>query len=338
MKSKVLLLVSSIILSTTAFAQKEELKTLKKIYAREKTSDSDMAEFKATLTKVESLVANSTEDDKVYFAFYKAMSPVLEMNLVMSKPENLNNPALILKYLTVDNVSQLVTNLNATLDYEKKSGKQVYTKDIEETITSFKPMIVNFAIALANNSNYKDAAVVLHAIYELDKKDVEKLYYSANYAVNSKDYDLSLKYYQELKALNYTGADMAYYAINKETKKEDSFNTKAERDIYLKGNSHEKPRDEKLPSKRPEIFKNIALIYVELGKSAEAKAAIKEARIENPEDVALILTEADLFLKEKDMVSYKKLIVEALEKNPNDAILVFNLGVVSYNNKELVDA
>ena len=338
MKSKVLLLVSSILLSTTAFAQKEELKTLKKIYGREKTSDSDMADYKATLSKAESLVANSTEDDKVYFAFYKAMSPVLEMNLVMSKPENLNNPALILKYLTVDNVSQLVTNLNATLDYEKKSGKQVYTKDIEETITSFKPMIVNFAIALANNSNYKDAAVVLHAIYELDKKDVEKLYYSANYAVNSKDYDLSLKYYQELKALNYTGADMAYYAINKETKKEDSFNTKAERDIYLKGNSHEKPRDEKLPSKRPEIFKNIALIYVELGKSAEAKAAIKEARIENPEDVALILTEADLFLKEKDMVSYKKLIVEALEKNPNDAILVFNLGVVSYNNKELVDA
>lgn len=338
MKSKVLLLVSSILLSTAALAQKEELKTLKKIYGREKTSDSDMADYKATLSKAESLVANSTEDDKVYFAFYKAMSPVLEMNLVMSKPENLNNPALILKYLTVDNVSQLVTNLNATLDYEKKSGKQVYTKDIEETITSFKPMIVNFAIALANNSNYKDAAVVLHAIYELDKKDVEKLYYSANYAVNSKDYDLSLKYYQELKALNYTGADMAYYAINKETKKEDSFNTKAERDIYLKGNSHEKPRDEKLPSKRPEIFKNIALIYVELGKSAEAKAAIKEARIENPEDVALILTEADLFLKEKDMVSYKKLIVEALEKNPNDAILVFNLGVVSYNNKELVDA
>jgi len=36
MKSKVVLLVVSILLSTTAFAQKEELKTLKKIYAKEK--------------------------------------------------------------------------------------------------------------------------------------------------------------------------------------------------------------------------------------------------------------------------------------------------------------
>lgn len=338
MKSKVLLLASAIILSTATFAQKDELKTLKKIYGREKTSDSDMELYKTTLTAAASLVANSTEEDKVYFAFYKAMSPVLELNLVMAKPENLNNPALILKYLTVDNVSQLVTNLNSTLDFEKKSGKQIYTKDIEETITSFKPMIVNFAIALANNSNFKDAAVVLHSIFEMDKKDIEKLYYAANYAVNSKDYNLALNYYLELKNLNYTGADTAYYAINKETKKEDSFNTKAERDIYLKANSHEKPRDEKLPSKRPEIYKNIALIYVELGKSTEAKTAIKEARLENPDDVALILTEADLFLKEKDMVSYKKLIVEALEKNPDNAVLVFNLGVISYNNKELVDA
>ena len=36
MKSKVLLLVSSIILSTSAYAQKDELKTLKKIYGKEK--------------------------------------------------------------------------------------------------------------------------------------------------------------------------------------------------------------------------------------------------------------------------------------------------------------
>jgi Flp pilus assembly protein TadD len=38
------------------------------------------------------------------------------------------------------------------------------------------------------------------------------------------------------------------------------------------------------------------------------------------------------------MVSYKKLISEALEKNPNNADLVFNLGVICYNNKELADA
>jgi tetratricopeptide (TPR) repeat protein len=338
MKSKLILLVLAMMVSVATFAQKDELKTLKKIYSKEKTSDADIAEYKATLSKAETLVVSSTEDDKVYFGFYKAMSPVLELNLVMSKPENMTNAGIILNYLTVENVNQLVVNLNATLAFEKKSGKQVYTKKIEETITSFKPMLVNFAVALSNESKFKEAAIILYSIYELDKKDAEKLYYAANYAVNGKDYVLGLQYYQELKNINYTGEGVLLYATNKESQKEESFNSKQERDIYVKGGTHEKPRDEKIPSKRPEIFKNIALILVELGKSDEAKAAIQEARKESPEDVSLIITESDLYLKANDMVTYKRLISEALEKNPNNADLVFNLGVITYNNKELVDA
>lgn len=342
MKCKLVLLVSAMLLSVATFAQKEELKTLKKIYAREKTSVADMAEYKATLTKVDPLVVGSTEDDKVYFGFYKAMSPVLELTMVMSKPENMTNPDLIMKYLTVDNVGQLVSNLKATLAFEKKSGKQVYTKDIEETIASFKPMIINYAIALANESKLKDAAFVLANIYELDKKDVEKLYFAANYAVNSKEYVLALQYYQELKALNYTGECTAYYAKNVLTDKEDYFgntpDAKSDRETKIKLKLYSDPRDEKIASKRPEIFKNIALILVELGRSDEAKAAIKDARIESPEDVALIITESDLYLKSNDMVAYKRLISEALEKNPNNADLDFNLGVISYNNKEFAAA
>lgn len=342
MKCKLVLLVSAMLLSVATFAQKDELKTLKKIYAREKTSDADMVEYKATLTKAESLVISSTEDDKVYFGFYKAITPVLELNSVMSKPENMNNTGLLAKYLTVENVSQLILNLNATLAYEKKSGKQVYTKKIEETINSFKPMLINYAISLAGESKLKEAALVLASIYDLDKKDVEKLYFAANYAVNAKEYVIALQYYQELKSLNYSGECTAYYGKNVLTDKEDYFgntpDAKADRETKTKLKLYSDPRDEKIPSKRPEIFKNIALILVELGRSDEAKIAIQEARKESPEDVALILTESDLYLKSNDMVNYKRLISEALEKNPNNADLVFNLGVISYNNKELVDA
>ncbi len=342
MKSKVLLLVSSILISTAALAQKDELKTLKKIYGREKISDSDMELYKTTLVNGESLIAGSTDDDKVYFGFYKAMSPILELNLVMTKPENAKNPGLILKYLTVENVSMLVTNLNSTLAYEKKSGKQVYTKDIQETITSFKPMLVSYAVALSGDSKMKEAANVLASIYELDKKDVEKLYFAANYAVNAKEYEKALKYYGELKSLNFTGECTQYYAKNVLTEKEDYFgNTpeaKTDRESKIKLKLYSDPRDEKIPSKRPEIFKSIALILLELGKSDEAKQALKEARVESPEDVGLIISESNIYLKENDMVSYKKLISVALEKNPNNADLVFNLGVISYNNKELADA
>jgi tetratricopeptide (TPR) repeat protein len=338
MKSKVVLLVSSILISTAAFAQKDELKTLKKIYGREKISDSDMELYKTTLSAAEPLVAGSTEEDKVYFAYYSGVAPIIELTSALLNPLKNTDPLLSSKILTVDKVNQFVTVANATREYEKKSGKQLLTTDINAKINLLKPALVNYAVALSNVPNFKEASVVLAAIYYLDNSDLEKLYYAANYAVNAKDYNLSLTYYLLLKDKNYSGEGMAFYALNSKSQKEETFNTKAERDIYLKAGTHEKPRDEKIASKRPEIFKNIALIYIELGKAVEAKAALQEARKENPEDVSLILSEADLFLKEKDMISYKKLIVEALEKNPNNADLVFNLGVISYNNKELVDA
>jgi hypothetical protein len=37
------------------------------------------------------------------------------------------------------------------------------------------------------------------------------------------------------------------------------------------------------------------------------------------------LTEANLYLETKDFDTYKKLVAQVLEKNPNDADLVFNL-------------
>lgn len=338
MKSKVLLLVSSILISSAAFAQKDELKTLKKIYGREKISDSDMELYKTTLVNGEPLIAGSTEEDKVYFAYYKAVAPVLEITSSLSNPAKITDPLLPLKILTIDKLNQFVSVANATKEYEKKSGKDLYSKDINQKITALKPILVNYAISLSNSSNFKDAAIVLAAIYYLDNSDLEKLYFAANYAVNAKDYKLSLDYYLLLKEKNYTGEGEGYYAINIKSQKEETFNSKSERDIYLKAGTHEKPRDEKLASKRPEIYKNIALIYLELGLASEAKIAIQEARKENPDDVSLIISESNIYLKENDMVSYKKLISEALAKNPNNADLVFNLGVISYNNKELTDA
>lgn len=338
MKSKVLLLVSSILISTAVFAQKEELKTLKKIYGKEKISDSDMELYKTTITAGESLVAGSTEDDKVYFAYYKAVAPILEMTSALMNPAKSTDSSLASKILSVDKVNQFVAVANATKEHEKKSGKQVYTNDINQKITALKPILVSYAVSLSNVPNYKDAAIVLAAIYYLDNTDLEKLYFAANYAVNSKDYNLALVYYLLLKDKNYSGEGEGLYAINVKSQKEETFNNKSERDLYIKAGTHEKPRDEKIPSKRPEIYKNIALIYLELGKSAEAKSAIQEARNENPDDVSLIISESNIYLKENDMVSYKKLISIALEKNPNNADLVFNLGVICYNNKELIEA
>jgi len=199
--------------------------------------------------------------------------------------------------------------------------------------------LLNAAIALGNAKRYKESADLLFSIYQLDKKDVDILFYASGYSINAQDFDKALEYYNELKKLNYSGEFTAYYATNKATKVEESFDNKTVRDLSVNNaKTHDKPREEKSPSKRGEIYKNIALILVQKGKTQEAISAVQEARKINPEDESLLLTEMDLYLKMNDFDTYTKLVNEALAKNPNNVDLVFNLGVVAANANKADEA
>ncbi len=330
MKNKILIIATTVMLSASSFAQKDEMKTLKKIYDRDTQSDKDIVEFKETLAKTEGLIANGTDADKVYFKYFKASTPFIELKNAMAKPENKTNTLLGGKFFNTQNTAQLASSFSEVLDFEKKSGKEIYTKNINEAIAVLEPTLINYAASLGDGGNYKDGSAILKSVYDFNKKDHEKLYYAAGYAINAKDYPTALQYYSELKNLNYTGEGTGFYALNKETKIENTFASKTERDIYLKSGSYEKPRDEKIPSKRPEILKNIALITAETGKPEEVKTTFEDAIAANPEDTALVIELANFYyFKQKDEVNYKKYISLVLEKNPNDAILNYNIGVVS---------
>ncbi|MEO0036796.1 MAG: hypothetical protein RIQ59_7 [Bacteroidota bacterium] len=336
MKIKQIIIAGALLVSVNTFAQKDELKAIKKIYNKEEIKGADLAEYKSLVEKVQPLAVE--EGDKVYANFYKCMIPVLEFSAIDKTMPPLQIQLAFAKFVSPKSITELATGLNTTLDYEKKTGKKIQTEDINETISSFKPDLLNFAIKLGNEKKYKESGDVLYAIYLLDKKDQETLYYAASYEANGKDYDKALQYYKELRALNYTGEGTLYYAKNKATGAEESYANKSVRDNLVNLGTHLSPREEKLPSKKGEIVKNIALILIEQGKSEEAKTAISEARKENPDDADLIVSEANIYLNLNDSVNYKRLISEALEKRPNDEVLVFNLGVTCANAKQFEDA
>lgn len=336
MKIKQIIIAGALLVSVSSFAQKDELKALKKIYGKEEIKGEDLVQYKSLVNTVQPLAVE--EGDKVYANFYKCMVPVLDYLALDKTMTPLQIQLAMAKFVSPKSISELAQGLNATLDYEKKSGKKIQTEDIIETIASFKPEMLNYAIALGNQKKHKESAEVLYAIYQLDKKDQEILYYAANYAVNGQDYDAALKYYNELKSIGYTGEGTMYYAKNKATGADENYTSKETRDNLVSLGTHILPREEKIPSRKGEIVKNIALIYMEQGKNNEAKEALTEARKENPDDVGLITSQADVYLKMNDTENYQKLIKEALAKNPNDEILLFNLGVTSANAGQLVDA
>ena len=318
MKSKYVLLASALLISVATFAQKDQIKAAEKALKAGKSQ-----EAVAILMEAESLIANAPDAEKAQFFFVKG------------------NSLLDLANKSVDTNTNLSLAAKAYQDLiaaEKASGKVKFSTQAAASITDIKFKLINGAIADSKVDKHADSAKKLYDAYLLDKKDTINLYYAASTYVNAKDYDAALKLYDDLKNLNYSGKGTSYFAVNKLTKEEDFFTTLQERDRMVKLGTHEKPRTEVIPSKRGEIYKNMALILVEKGKTEEAKKAISEARKANPEDTSLTLTEANLYLETKDFDMYKKLIAEVLEKNPNDADLIFNLGVLSANAKNVADA
>ena len=318
MKSKYVILASALLISVATFAQKDQIKASEKAL-----KGGNPQEAITILNAAESASATAPDTEKAQYFFVKGTAFLELANKKVEEGKNLSLAAKAYQDL---------------LAVEKASGKDKYSSQVATSIISIKYKLMDSAIEDTKTDKHLEGAKKLYDAYLLDKKDTINLYYAASTYVNGKDYATALKMYEELKVLNYSGKGTSYLAMNKLTGQEDLYNTAKERDLAVKLGTHEKPRKEAIPSKRGEIYKNIALILVQDGKTEEAKKAISDARKANPEDSSLILTEANLYLETKDFDTYKKLVGEALEKNPNDVDLIFNLGVLSANAKNLVDA
>lgn len=308
-------IAAALLVSMSAFAQKDELKALKKLSDKEAMpTAAELQEFKALLDKAEPLMANATTEQKADFYYYKGGYAAVSM---------MTNPAGGAKSLT-----EAIENFNKVLELEK-TGKKNHTKEIQEQVyPELRAAVLTAASGFGKQSKYAEAVPLYEAAYRMNAKDTVNLYNAAAYAVNAKDYTTALKYFQELDKLGFTGSSTNY--TGKNTKGEvEYYGDKKTRDLLVTQKVLTEPGVYREPSKRGDIVKNIALIYIQNGEVEKAKQAMANARKANPNDSNLIIAEADLYLKTKDMETYKKLITEATQKNPNNADLFFNLGVVS---------
>lgn len=318
MKSRYIISAFALMLSLGSYAQKDQLKALEKAI-----KNFEPTAVKNALAAAEGVIGSATDQEKAQFYFLKgnALLELANKNMETSK-----------------NLLAAATSYQELIATEKKIGKSKYSEQATQSLVSVKDKLVGEAIKDSDNKRFKESSQKLYEAYMLSPKDTSYLYYAAGSAVNGKDYDVALTYYEKLKKLNYSGKGMSYYAKSVVSGEEEAFNTKQERDNSVKLKLHTNPRDEKIPSKRGEVYRNYALILVEKGEKDKALQAILEAKKDNPDDTSLALTEANLYLDAKDYASYKRVIEEVLQKSPNDADLYYNLGVISGTSANAVDA
>lgn len=304
MKKQVLAAVA-IAVSMFSFAQKKELKAAEKA-----VKSTNFSEAKTILGSID---ANALDDKtKAKYNYVKGLA--LYANGAGTKKE----------------LQQGVKLLNKS------------RKSFKVEVDAFKKEMLGTVVAKANKS-YEDkefapASDYFERAYDLKKKDTFYLFYAAASSINVPDYDRALTLYEKLKDLKYTGIETKYYATEVVNGGKVEFPNEKAQKAAVGRKTHIKPTSEVVPSKRAEIVKNVALIHITQGNDEKAIKAIEDARAEAPNDVSLIISQANIYYKLGDTEKFKETLSSALEKDPNNSELLYNLGVVSSESKQFEDA
>ena len=297
----------AVLVTTFSFAQKKELKEAEKAI-----KDNNFAEAKSILSQVEPML--SSMDDKYKAQYYYLNAEALYANGSASN-DDVTNALKSLSLVQGDYTEESSALKNNMIQSFVKKGNDAYeTKD------------------------YSVSSKYFENAYRVSPKDTLYLYYAAVTATGVQEFDRALVLYEELEELNYTGIETEYFATDKESGELEIFQSKNIRDISVKGGTHLKPGQRQTESKQGEIVKNMALIYTNRGQNDKALAAMEKARKANPDDLNLLISQANLYFQSGDKEKFKSLLKEATEKDPNNPELQFNLGVMSQESGDFESA
>ena len=278
-----------------SFSQKKELRKAQKLF-----DGGDIAAASQVLTEFQSILESADQKVKPQYQFLKGKIAQ-------------QNKEFKIAYDLFNNIKE-----NSSLKEEVTQQMLILSADI-----------VNSAIDDNNAGNFKASTEKLYMAYNIDPvANQDYLYFAASSAVNADMFEVALSYYIKLKEIKYTGVVTKYFVTEVDSGNEIEV-TQSEYDLYKKSKSYEGFREEETPSRFPEIVKNIALIYSELGDNDKAMSAVQEARKENPDDLNLILTEANIYIQLGEKERFQELMSQAIAQDPDNANLLYNLAVVT---------
>jgi tetratricopeptide (TPR) repeat protein len=266
MKKHYFSIIFLLFFSIVSFAQKNQIKAAAIEY-----NSGKFQQAIDILNGAEYLIFNAEAVDQSEFYNLKAkvLTGLVENNIEPTK-----------------NVALTVTAYQELIAAEKASEKFKYSVAALESIKKIQKDLFNIALSDAKAKRFSEAASKMHTIYLTNKRDTINLYYAASYFRDAKDYNQALKLYEELDILKYSGKGLDYYAVNKQNNEDELFSSAASRDLTIKSGTHIKPRMEKSPSKKIEIYTTMAYMYLEKGdleKSEKFNNKILEIDPKNPD-------------------------------------------------------
>ena len=298
-----------------SYSQKKELKTIdKQIKAGEYENAIN------TINSIKTLIDAADDKTKAKYYYLKGMA----------RYQNGNG--------SFDNKILSIKDFNEAKKIEV-SGTKIYTSKIDNIFTDLFNSFINDSRTALEIKNYKNSYMNLEAAYNVSNKDTLYLYNAALVATEAKDYSIALGFYEKLIDLGYSGVSMNYYAVEKESGKEQVFQDEKSRNFSVDViGTHESPRDEMAESVEIDILRSVAAIYKTQENFLKSIEYLEKAKLINENDINLILLESNIRWDMGEVDTYQRLISKALEIEPNNVDLIFNLGVVNADKGNFDDA
>ena len=310
--NKNLLLVLAFICVSTIYAQKKELK-----FAERNINSEDYSAAKQNIQLAEKLISDMDVKTTVKFHY---------LNGVANYANGASN---------IDESFVALESLNKVIDLESTSSNKIYTSKAEELRIAMLNRFVEDSKTSLENENFKDAYLNLQMSYRVSPRDTLYLYNAALIATENKDFNQALSFYNELIDIGFTGITTNYYAIEKATGDEQGFQSPKQRELFIKAGTHEDPRDVNLESVEIDVLRSMAAIYKNNKDYDNSLSYIEKAKNINENDINIILLESNIRWEIGDVESYEKLITKALEIEPENVDLHFNLGVISSDKGDI---
>ena len=317
---KQLIFLSALLVSMTVFGQKSELKTAEKAIKA-----NDFSSAMSAINQAESLIGGADQKTKAKYYYLKGLA--------------------LYQNGAAENVKEVGAAFNQLINFEKESDKLKYTSEIGGLINK---MVQNTATKASKNyetavetklpEDYVKAANGFAQVFALSPKDTTFLDNAALIYFYGKDYESSKNAYEKLLDLNYTGITTLYIADDKESGEEVSYADKKAMDLQVKLGIAENPREEVKDSRRELIFKNLAQNYSMLEDTEKAFEVVAEGRAEFPESYSLLIEEANMYYKAGDNDMFKIKLEEAINLNPTEPTLHYNVGVMNMSQGNLDEA
>ena len=312
---KLIIFLLAISIFQLGFSQKKELKSVDK-----QLKSADYQDALKTLESIKDLV--ETSDDKIKAKYYFLKGLARYQNGTGSF-EN--------KLLSID-------DFNKAKKLEENSSK-IYSTKVDNIFINLFNSFVDASRTSLESKNYKNSYLNLEAAYSVSKKDTLYLYNAALLATEAKEYSTALNFYERLINLGYTGVSVNYLATEKESGKEQVFQDMKSRDFSVDViGTHESPRDEMAKSVEIDMLRSIAAIYRNQQNFIKSIEYLEKAKLIDSNDINLILLESNIRWEMGEVDQYQKLISKALEIEPNNVDLIFNLGVVNAEKGNFEDA